>query len=182
MALFVDWLVVVVSLAIVAQHVWALRGHFTSERMAPRALLISGTVTATTLLYLAFVLLWPQPLWASVIGIVLELAGLVLFWAAIKASAAARLRFAFDDDKPKSLVTIGPYKIVRHPFYTSYLLFWIGWAIATWSAWSALPIIALTVMYIVAARFEENLFAETALAGDYEAYKRRAGLFWPKFW
>jgi protein-S-isoprenylcysteine O-methyltransferase Ste14 len=181
MDLFLDVLVLVVSLGIVAQHVWALRGHFTSEKMAPRAMLVSATVTLTTLLYSAMIWFWLQPAWAAVAGLVVELASLLLFWAAIKASAAARLRFAFDDDKPRTLVTIGPYKVVRHPFYTSYLLFWIGWALATWSLWSVLPVVALAAMYVVAARFEEGLFAETALAGDYEAYKRRAGLFWPKF-
>ena len=35
-------------------------------------------------------------------------------------------------------------------------------------------------IYVVAARFEERLFAGTALAPDYAAYRKKAGLFWPK--
>jgi protein-S-isoprenylcysteine O-methyltransferase Ste14 len=109
------------------------------------------------------------------------LAGAALFWAAISASRKARLRFAFDPENPHSIVTGGPYRYLRHPFYTSYLLFWSGWAIAGWSAWTIVPVAIFAAIYVTAALAEEKKFSGTALAGDYEDYKMRAGFFWPRF-
>ncbi|WP_240229672.1 methyltransferase family protein [Devosia lacusdianchii] len=180
MELIADLVVTVVSIAILAQHVWALRGHFASETMANGARVTSAAALLTCACLLLLVWTHSQPIWAQVVGVLIELGSLALFWAAIKASRTARLRFAFDDQPPHSLVTIGPYQYVRHPFYTSYLLFWIGWAIATWSLWSVLPLIIVATLYVLAARMEERLFATTALADEYAAYRQRAGLFWPR--
>lgn len=180
MDLIGDVIVTVVSVAILVQHIWALRGHFTSETMATGARVTSAAALLTCICLLILIWSHPQPGWAQLAGILIELGSLVLFWAAIRASRAARLRFAFDDHPPHSLVTMGPYNYVRHPFYTSYLLFWIGWAMATWSLWSILPLIIITILYVKAAKFEERLFATTPLAEDYAAYRERAGLFWPR--
>ena len=109
------------------------------------------------------------------------LASLWLFWRAIAASRAARLLLAFDPGQPSALVRHGPYRIVRHPFYTSYLLFWTGWSIAAWSAWTLPPLVAVLAIYIVAARTEEGKFARSPFAAEYETYRRRAGMFWPRW-
>ena len=180
MEIALDILVSVVSLLIVGQFTWALRGHFTSTSMTRRAQLISLAVIVTTLGY--FFLVWwqAQPATAQIIGVVVELGGLALFWAAISASRQAKLRFAFDDEHPHSLVTSGPYRRIRHPFYTSYLIFWIGWGIAAWSPWSVVAVVVMIALYAWAALTEERKFSATPLAGDYEAYKRQAGFFWPR--
>ncbi|HUH50403.1 MAG TPA: methyltransferase, partial [Mycoplana sp.] len=118
-----------VSVIVVGFYTWSLRGHFSSPRMPTGMKVVSAAVTLTTLCFLY--LLWSrqQPVAAQLVGLGLEIAATVLFWWAISASRKARLRFAFDPDKPDSLVTIGPYRLVRHPFYTSYIIFWTGWAI-----------------------------------------------------
>lgn len=141
---------------------------------------VSAAVTLTTLYFLYLVWSQVQPVAAQVIGLGLEITATVLFWWAISASRKARLRFAFDPDKPDSLVTIGPYRLVRHPFYTSYIIFWTGWAIATWTVWAAFPVLAFVVIYVVAAKGEESKFAATPLAAEYEAYRRRTGFLFPK--
>src|SRR5690242_14840909 len=78
------------------------------------------------------------PLWAPAMlfGLALQLASTWLFWSAIAAPPAARLLLAFDPGPPEGLVRHGPYRIVRHPFYTSYVLFWLGWSLAAWSVWT----------------------------------------------
>lgn len=180
MELLLDWLVSLVSLAIMVQHVWATRGHFTSKGLTLGTVTIAAAVGVTTAIYLLLGWWQEQPAWAQIVGIAVELLGLWLFWAAIRASRSAGLRFAFDPEAPQRLLTAGPYARIRHPFYASYMIVWIGWAIATWSAWALLPLAALYVIYVVAARFEERLFAGTPLAAEYAAYRTRAGLFWPK--
>jgi len=178
----VDLLVALVGLGVFSQHVWALRGHFASERMSRGAQVISAGALGSCLLML--VLLWalPQPPAAQFVGIALMAASLWLFWQAVRASKQSRLRFAFDDAPPEALVTFGPYRRIRHPFYASYLIFWTGWAIASWSAWALLPVIVMATLYTIAARHEENLLSRNNTMGPaYTQYRSQAGLFWPKF-
>ncbi len=149
--------------------------------MPTGTVLISVVVSLTSVFFL--ILLWidSQPVLAQLLGLFIELGGLLLFYAAIRASREARLKLAFDLENPHGLVTEGPYRYLRHPFYTSYLIFWIGWAIATWSAWALIPLIIIAVIYTRAALGEEQKFARTPMAEDYAAYRNRTGFFWPKF-
>jgi len=176
-----DLLVSVVGLVVFAQHVWALRGHFVSTEMNNGARGIALMAIAAALYYLGLTWALPQPPAAQLVGAVIALSSLALFWAAVGASRRARLRYVFDEGRPETLVTEGPYRVVRHPFYTSYIIYWVGWAIATWSVWSIPPLLVIAVVYTLAARFEERLFAGTPLAGAYDTYRRQAGLFWPRF-
>ena len=180
MDILLDAIISLVSVIVVAQFAWALSAHFRSKAVPSGTMLISAVVLATTLIFLVLLWLEAQAWLAQVVGLVVELAALALFWAAIRASRAARLRLAFDLENPDSLVTSGPYKYLRHPFYTSYLIFWIGWAIAVWSVWALLPLAALTVIYVAAAKGEERKFANTPMAAAYAEYKRRTGFFWPR--
>jgi protein-S-isoprenylcysteine O-methyltransferase Ste14 len=107
-------------------------------------------------------------------------ASFVLFWAAIRESSRARLLAAFDEKLPSSLLTTGPYAYVRHPFYTSYLLLWTGWSVATWSLWAVPPLAIIIMVYWSAARDEERKFAATPMAEDYAEYATRTGRFFPK--
>ncbi|PTM96465.1 methyltransferase family protein [Mycoplana dimorpha] len=170
-----------ISIAVVGFYAWSLRGHFSSASMPFTMRVVSAAVTLTTLLFLYLTWGRLQPAGAQLVGLGLEIAAALLFWWAISASRTARLRYAFDPDKPDSLVTVGPYRLVRHPFYTSYIIFWAGWAVATWTLWSILPVLAFVVIYVVAARGEEAKFAATPLAAEYAAYRRRTGFLVPKF-
>jgi protein-S-isoprenylcysteine O-methyltransferase Ste14 len=172
-------IVTIVSLATLVQHGWAYRGHFVSDRMPLGAVVLTLVVVAAGCGDLWA--LWSGPRWvpAMLAGLVLQLASLWLFWQAIAASRAARLRLAFDPVLPSSVVQHGPYRVVRHPFYTSYMLFWIGWSVAAWSVWGLPPLLVTLTIYIVAARGEEGRFARSPLATQYEAYRQQVGMFWP---
>lgn len=172
-------LVTTLSLLVVFAQIWAARWHFRPERLSLGAILISLLVVLTTLFFL--MLTWTtQPVRAPVIvGLVLEAASLALFWAAISASRAAKLRMAFTEHLPHTLLASGPYTLVRHPFYASYILFWIGWAVALWNAWAVVPATLLVIIYVVAARIEERKFLSSSFAAEYQAYCRHAGFLWP---
>ena len=180
MDIALDFLVSVVGLATVAQYIWSLRAHFESPQMQMGAKVTSLLVVGITVLILIVTFLFTQPLWVQLIGLVLQILSLWLFWAAISASRKARLRFAFDPEGPRSLVTTGPYGVVRHPFYVSYIIFWVGWAFSPWSIWPFIPVAVLIAVYVAAARMEEGLFAGTDMAEEYAAYRARTGFFWPK--
>ncbi|WP_127754147.1 isoprenylcysteine carboxylmethyltransferase family protein [Devosia sp. 1566] len=175
-----DLIVTVISWSVVAQHIWATRGHFVSDKMQWPAALLAALVLLTALIYTVIIWSDEQPILAKSVGLLLELAAMALFWSAIHASRYAQLRFAFDANQPRTLLQSGPYRYVRHPFYTSYIMFWAGWAIAAWSPLAIPTLVAIILMYILAARSEERHFAGTSMSSDYEAYRARAGLFWPR--
>lgn len=175
-----DAVISAVSIGVIAQYAWSLKAHFTSPKMPDGAKIISLAVALTGFLYMLALWVFSQPSAAQIAGLLLQLLSIALFWWAISASKKARLRFAFDKAAPASLLQDGPYAYVRHPFYTSYILFWAGWAVATWTLWAALPLVFLIAVYVRAAREEENNFSSTSFAAAYADYKKRAGLFWPK--
>ena len=175
-----DIVVTIISWGVVAQHIWATRGHFVADKMQLPAAVLAAIVLLTSIVYTVLIWTDEQPLVAKLIGLLLEVAAMALFWWAIRASRQAQLRFAFDLNQPRTLLQHGPYRYVRHPFYTSYIVFWTGWAMATWSPVALLPLGAIIVLYILAARGEERNFAATAMSRDYEAYRSQAGLFWPR--
>lgn len=175
-----DGLVTLLGAAIVGAYIWSVRNHFVSDKMPPGAWIISLSVSASTILMLVLTWAMPQPLFAHIAGLAIQLCSLWLFYAAIKASRKARLRFVFDPEHPHSLVNEGPYRFVRHPFYVSYSIFWFGWAVATWSVWAIPSVIILLWLYISAARMEERNFAASSLSADYAEYSRRTGFFLPR--
>jgi protein-S-isoprenylcysteine O-methyltransferase Ste14 len=175
-----DSLVSLVAIIVVGHYVWSSRGHFASNGFPRGAALLTLAVVVTMVAFLILQWSLPQPLAATLAGLALQLASLALFWWAILASRAARLRLAFDTEHPHSLVETGPYRFVRHPFYVSYLVFWYGWSLAIWSFW-ALPFVALiTIIYYHAARGEESKFENSPLAPHYTAYRSKTGFFFPR--
>lgn len=180
MELILDSLLTALGLLVIGSHAFVGKGHFNSRSMPPGANFVSAAVLTTLAVFL--LLLWTNsaPLSAQVAALVLEGLSLWLFFRTIAASRGRALHFAFDADNPVSLVMSGPYRYVRHPFYTSYLIFWTGFAIGTWSPWAVPVLVLIAILYTVAARGEEEKFAKTAMATDYAAYRARTGMFWPK--
>jgi protein-S-isoprenylcysteine O-methyltransferase Ste14 len=178
-----DTIICLSSLTTLLCHVWSLQKHFDTDmrRMPTGMNRLSVFVAIITLLFIYLTFHGVQPLAAQVTGLVLVVASFEFFWAAKWESSRAKLLAAFDEKLPSSLLTTGPYSLVRHPFYTSYLLLWAGWAIATWSIWALPPLAAIIIIYWTAASDEERKFAATPMAEEYAAYAARTGRFFPKF-
>lgn len=172
---------IILGLFVVGQFTWAMRFHFTTEKMALAAKLISVISIAMIALFIYLLMTRVQPIVAHGVGILMMIGASMLFVSAIRASKKARLWYAFEGRSPSTLVTDGPYRYLRHPFYVSYLVLWCGWALTTFSLVSILPVMIIALVYVRAAKGEEATIAASPLAHDYAAYKRRAGFFWPKF-
>ena len=101
----------------------------------------------------------------------------LFFWWGIR--SCSRLDFAFSGSVGK-LITSGPFHLVRHPFYLSY--------IATWAASTFLfpliplwiTLVLLTYFYILAALREEKSILNSELGVEYKEYKKEVGMFLPK--
>ena len=85
----IDFIVCLVGLGVFSQHIWALRGHFASDRMTRGAQAISAGALGSCFMMLWLVWSEAQPAGAQVAGIAIMLGSLWLFWAAIKASREA---------------------------------------------------------------------------------------------
>lgn len=139
----------------------------------------------TALSYLAMLAylfaLWTsvaQP-WERLAGLVLQGAASVLFNWARRTTNDSRLTAAFDTDEPRFLLTAGPYRFVRHPFYASYIVFWLGSSLAA-NSWILWPICgALVAAYVIAARLEERKFEASHLSADYRGYRETTGFLFP---
>ena len=171
----------------VATHVsfvWAIRRFFVAPgepQAGMRA--IAGLGAASALLQLA-ALSWrvatPLPFGPfQAVGLALFVVALSLFWAAVWANRPKPLTLAFSADTPQHLVAWGPYRRIRHPFYTAYLAAWIAGAFSAGAPELLLTAVAMGMLYVRAARSEEAKFARSPLANEYAAYRRRTGMFWP---
>jgi protein-S-isoprenylcysteine O-methyltransferase Ste14 len=107
-------------------------------------------------------------------------AALALFLWAAWTNRARKLGLAFAGQVSARLQTAGPYRLVRHPFYTSYLLAFAGGALAAWTPWVLPALAAGAVTYARAARAEEAGFLASPLADAYRDYARRVGRFVPR--
>lgn len=101
------------------------------------------------------------------------------FWWAIATHRHRPPTHAFSSDDPVDLVCRGPYRVVRHPFYSSYLITWSAALIATRELVLLAPLGVMTVIYWRAARLEERKFDGSRLAAQYRAYRARTGMFLP---
>lgn len=176
-----DLAIVLAGLFAVGQFAWGMRYHFVAERLPLGSKIITAVSTATTVLYLYLQFAVVQPVLPMLIGLAMAVASSALFTWAVRTTRAARLLFVYDEGQPHQLLREGPYRHLRHPFYTSYVLLWAGWGLATWSPFVIPSVVALTALYVYAARGEEAKFARSEMAEEYARYRRETGFFWPRF-
>jgi protein-S-isoprenylcysteine O-methyltransferase Ste14 len=115
----------------------------------------------------------------GLVGVLLYIWSLGLFWWAIRTNSAARLSAVFSPDVPVHLVEDGPYQFIRHPFYCSYVLAWSAGTIATARWWLLVTVGVMIVIYLKAAAIEEEKFSRSSLAGEYQRYRERTALLVP---
>lgn len=102
---------------------------------------------------------------------------LILFWWSI--ATAKSLDFAFSD-QVGTIVTKGPYGLVRHPFYIAYMLAWVSsaWLFGHPVLW--LTAVYLAFFYVLSARKEERFILQSEQAARYRCYQQQVGMFLPR--
>jgi protein-S-isoprenylcysteine O-methyltransferase Ste14 len=120
----------------------------------------------------------PLPVWLRWTGVGLALiAGLLLVW--MFRTLGRNLTDTVVTRKQHTLVTTGPYRWVRHPFYTSAALLVLAnsLAAANWFVFGAGCLMFL-LLVIRTRKEEENLIAR--FGDDYRNYMQRTGRFVPR--
>jgi len=171
---------IVLYIVIVLSLVWARLRFFKMTSGTPRlsALLYDATVAGqivTTLILMITTSGNSLPLVAA--SIFLYALSLVVFWWSI--FTAKKLDFAFSN-KVGSIVTTGPFRIVRHPFYTSYILAWLGSTFLFNSLILWVILIYLIAFYFLSARKEEGVILKSVYSEEYRKYIQNVGMFLPR--
>jgi protein-S-isoprenylcysteine O-methyltransferase Ste14 len=163
---------------------WGMLKFFSQPAGATTGMkVISICGAASALLHLAAIVLTPAiPASQALAGALVYLCALGLFWWAISTNSRRPLSAAFSPDSPEHLVERGPYRLIRHPFYCSYLLAWGAGIVATGRLWLIPTFAVMLLIYLRAARLEEAKFTRSELAGRYARYRSRTGQLFPNPW
>ncbi|HLG99467.1 MAG TPA: isoprenylcysteine carboxylmethyltransferase family protein [Bryobacteraceae bacterium] len=159
---------------------WAMRKFFTRPSGTTSGMkVIAGCGVLFAILHLMALAFSSISYARGLTGAVLYSASLALFWWAILMHLGRPLSASFSPDRPVHLVQSGPYRFIRHPLYTSYLLTWAAAPIATGRWYLLGTVAAMAAIYVAAATAEEKKFLDTPLADAYLQYRSRTGLFFP---
>lgn len=161
--------------------VWGMRAFFVQPAgytAGMKVITISSAICALIQLA-AIISARDVPLKWTIAATMAYLGSMALYWWTISVNRQTPLSAAFSPDLPTHLVQRGPYRVIRHPFYASYLLMWAA-AVPASGDWRVLITVAFMIaVYISAARAEERKFSHSALAGAYRVYRSRTGLLVP---
>lgn len=159
---------------------WGTLRHFRSVGPMPHGMRLVGVISIVAMAaFTWFVLLTPlSEFWPA--ASVLSVGSLALFIWTVRTTRDAGFALAFAGAQSPKLLTIGPFRYIRHPFYTAYLIFWLGTFFATSSSLSLSGFIVLLVCYVLAAREEERIMSRGQLAAEYAAYASQTGMFLPR--
>ena len=84
------------------------------------------------------------------------------------------------DDSPHHIVTYGPYRKIRHPFYASFLLTLFGAFVFSPQAGTLFTFIYAFLVLNFTARQEEKRLMSSQFGSEYERYMERTGRFSPR--
>jgi protein-S-isoprenylcysteine O-methyltransferase Ste14 len=157
-----------IGIAFLVQPIWVVVAYVVrrparavSRRLGDWLLAFGGTFGA--------VLLRPtgaHPHWGVNIGLGVQLVGVLICVAAFLALGRS-FGFAAAD---RGLVTRGPYAVIRHPIYASYLLVLSGYLLQSISVWNALVIVFVFSCNAGRALVEDRLLAHSE---QYETYRSK---------
>ena len=161
---------------------WAMLGGFFRTVEAPptglRRIQIFSSMFITLHLVALFISDTQIPA-RQLLGVAMYAVSLGLFWLTLYTHKGIRLSHAFSDDCPLHLVTHGPYRLVRHPFYASYLAAWLAGCIGI-TLFLLPTFIVMYNLYRSAALQEERKYSRSILAAQYEKYRLTTTMFFPR--
>lgn len=171
---------------------WAVPRHFVQHGRMPIGMRVLSLLTVLGFSWFVYNILgeakapkrWGVPADEAathLAAFLMAVVSLGLFWWTVVVTRSNPLTLAFTSDIPVHIHTEGPYGYVRHPFYSSYLLFWASSALAVGDLTAYAFLVAMVMLYGIAASREEQKFTASDLSGTYAEYRRRTGMLFPAF-
>ena len=158
------------------------RTHFSAQSPRTPVLFVLEALSLALVVATVVIVLWQDaiPLVRAVAAILLGGAAALLFRAALNATRQRDFGVVFGGTVPRTVVSDGPYRFVRHPLYAAYTVNWAGCAVLAGSWPVAALAAAIAVFYWCAAKAEERDLMRSSLGPAYRAYRRETGLFLPR--
>lgn len=177
-------LAVALSILCLTSFAWATRSFFRRPSGTParmKVVLVASAIFG--ILQIAEIITTPIQ-WSvlTVCAVAMQSAALLLFWWAVAVMRNSPPNIAFTNRAIERLITIGPYRYVRHPFYASYLSFWLAAVVLLTSALAVVAAVLMLVLYALAIRQEEIDIANSDLREEWRQYSSRTGALAPKIW
>jgi protein-S-isoprenylcysteine O-methyltransferase Ste14 len=123
----------------------------------------------------------PIRLYNGIASGVLLLSSLTLYEWARHVIRGRRFHLAWSGSVPESLCEEGPYAHIRHPIYASYILAFLAALVALPTALTLVVFTFNAALFAHAAISDERSLSNSTLAAKYALYKRRTGMFFPRF-
>jgi protein-S-isoprenylcysteine O-methyltransferase Ste14 len=102
-------------------------------------------------------------------GIAIGIVGWVLFVAGVVGLGSSLTPFPRPSER-STLLTGGPYRLVRHPIYGGSMLVALGWSLIS-SPLALFGTAFLSILFELKSRHEESILVERF--PEYEGYRRR---------
>lgn len=115
--------------------------------------------------------------WAIILACLIYIGALLLFWWGI--ITAKKLDFASGNFSGQ-IITSGPFRFSRHPFYLSYTLIWTTSTLLFNSPALWITLIYLVVFYLSSAKSEEKAILSSEQADQYRTYCNETNMFIPR--
>jgi protein-S-isoprenylcysteine O-methyltransferase Ste14 len=118
---------------------------------------------------------------AALCGSILALCSVVLYEWTRRTVVDRNFYIGLSGEVPGTVCEVGPYHFVRHPFYLSYMVAFLGVAIA----FPSLIVFGVCLLnmglFVYMALDDERVLSASVMAADYKIYKMRVGMFLPRF-
>lgn len=173
-------LLTIIYITIIVGFIWARFRYFKIQSFSSRIGSIFYDPIVTMQIAVTLYLLLTASsvhILAGIASLTFYVLSLAIFWWSIV--AAKQLDFAFSDNVGK-IVTTGPFAYVRHPFYLSYILVWLGSSILFNSIFLWITLIYLTTLYFTSAKIEEEVYLKSEYSREYRDYSHKVRMFLPR--
>jgi protein-S-isoprenylcysteine O-methyltransferase Ste14 len=113
------------------------------------------------------------------VAVLLTLASVGLIFLTIGTHRVALALWHQREDAPQSIVTDGPYRYVRHPFYTAFLLAQLAALLVAPHWLTVFGLLHAAIALSMTARREEQRLLGSAFGSGYRDYMQTTGRFFP---
>lgn len=117
---------------------------------------------------------------AVLCGAILALAAVIIYEWTRRTVIDRNFFVGLAGEVPPVVCESGPYRYVRHPFYLSYMLAFVGVAVAFPSLVVSGVCLLNIGLFVYMAFDDERVLLRSAIATDYQAYRMRVGMFLPR--
>ncbi len=101
----------------------------------------------------------PWPVWANLLGAAGIAACMGICWLTFRVNSFAAATVKLQAERDQTVVSTGPYALVRHPMYFGALLWMVGMSLLIGTPWDLLGAAAVMGVIVVRALGEEKMLA-----------------------